>query len=92
MAARRSSATRSPATSDLALSGASIRRLDAPPSTPRVPVFTAVGYGLTRPIADNKKAKGRAANRRSAFVILEHAPPPPPAPPNGNPDDSARPK
>src|SRR4051812_4634239 len=40
-----------------------------PPSTPRVPVFTAVGYGLTRPIADNKKAKGRAANRRSAFVI-----------------------
>jgi hypothetical protein len=23
---------------------------------PRVPVFTAVGYGLTRPIADNKKA------------------------------------
>jgi outer membrane protein OmpA-like peptidoglycan-associated protein len=36
----------------------------------------SVGYGLTRPIADNKKAKGRAANRRSAFVILQRAPAP----------------
>ena len=36
----------------------------------------AVGYGLSRPIADNRKAKGRAANRRSAFVILQRAPAP----------------
>ncbi len=30
----------------------------------------AVGYGLTRPVASNKTAKGRAQNRRTEFHIL----------------------
>ena len=51
----------------------------------------AQGFGLTKPIAPNKTAKGRAANRRSEFIIVERAPasdagPPaqtPPSPPAG---------
>jgi OOP family OmpA-OmpF porin len=31
----------------------------------------AVGYGMTRPIASNATAKGRAANRRTEFNIVE---------------------
>jgi outer membrane protein OmpA-like peptidoglycan-associated protein len=30
----------------------------------------AVGYGPTKPIASNKTAKGRAANRRTEFRIV----------------------
>src|SRR5262249_49242767 len=49
----------------------------------------AVGYGLTRPLQTNKTSKGRAANRRSEFVIVDKAAPPsapadkaaPPTPP-----------
>jgi outer membrane protein OmpA-like peptidoglycan-associated protein len=33
----------------------------------------AVGYGETRPVDDNKKAKGRENNRRVEFIILEVA-------------------
>jgi len=33
--------------------------------------MTATGYGQTQPIADNKTAKGRAANRRVDFKIAE---------------------
>ena len=32
---------------------------------------TAVGYGPAQPIADNKSAKGREANRRVEFHIVE---------------------
>ena len=31
----------------------------------------AIGYGETRPIASNKSRKGRAANRRSEFNIVQ---------------------
>ncbi|WP_158542503.1 OmpA family protein [Lujinxingia litoralis] len=34
----------------------------------------AVGYGQSRPVADNKNAEGRALNRRVEFNILEMAP------------------
>jgi outer membrane protein OmpA-like peptidoglycan-associated protein len=33
--------------------------------------ITAKGYGITKPIADNKKAAGRAENRRTEVTILE---------------------
>lgn len=34
--------------------------------------LTAVGYGKTRPIADNGTAEGRARNRRVVLVVLEN--------------------
>jgi OmpA-OmpF porin, OOP family len=34
--------------------------------------LTAVGYGKTRPIADNRTAQGRARNRRVVMVVLEN--------------------
>jgi outer membrane protein OmpA-like peptidoglycan-associated protein len=33
--------------------------------------ITAMGYGLTKPIRSNATEKGRAANRRTEFNILE---------------------
>jgi outer membrane protein OmpA-like peptidoglycan-associated protein len=36
---------------------------------------TSVGYGLTRPIADNTSAEGRANNRRVEIVLQPAAPP-----------------
>jgi outer membrane protein OmpA-like peptidoglycan-associated protein len=33
--------------------------------------MTTTGYGQTQPIADNKTAKGRAANRRVDFKIAK---------------------
>ena len=34
---------------------------------------TAKGYGLTKPIADNRTADGKAQNRRTEVTILEKA-------------------
>ena len=50
----------------------------------------AQGFGLTKPIAPNKTAKGRAANRRSEFIIVERAPAAD-APPAGQAPPSAAP-
>lgn len=37
---------------------------------------TAVGYGPSRPIADNRSPRGRAQNRRVDFILLDPAGPP----------------
>jgi len=31
--------------------------------------LTSKGYGDTKPVADNKTEEGRAANRRTAFIV-----------------------
>ncbi|MCW3077271.1 MAG: hypothetical protein JWO32_1880, partial [Bacteroidetes bacterium] len=34
--------------------------------------ITAKGYGQSKPVADNKTEEGRAKNRRTEFLIVEH--------------------
>ena len=35
-------------------------------------IFTAVGYGDTRPIVDNKTVENRAKNRRGEILVLKN--------------------
>lgn len=60
-----------------------LRERGAPGTNPPLPTYliaqgvpaaelTAVGYGKTKPIADNNSAEGRAKNRRVVMVVLDN--------------------